>query len=65
MAVYEILESARETTVMRDDRCIAVFYGHGGFSNGVDLANRFVKREQYLEQVYEARNIPDSLLVNS
>lgn len=69
MANYDVLESARETTVMCGDSCIAVFYGYvdsqAAFVNGSDRARRFVKREEYLEQVYAARDIPDSLLASS
>lgn len=49
---YEILEDSHETSVYEGDELIAVFFGD---KRGI-RAQRFVDREEYLEQVYAARD---------
>ena len=53
---YEILEDAHETSVYKGNELIAVFFDQLGNTNGAARAQRFVDREEYLEQVYAVRD---------
>lgn len=57
---YELLEDSHETSVYEGDNLIAVFFGDTRWLR----AQRFVDREEYLDQIAESLCEYDSRLID-